>query len=296
MNPWECKGSCPTLRVAIRAPSVRGKLCVRGFRCCPDANAMTTALTNYKILTRDLTRTIDRLSADPQTQREVNYYRANIGKIKSIEEFLGNDRVFNFAMKAFGLGDMSYAKGMMRKALSDGIDDQKAFSVRMADPRFREFVTTFNFQRYGSATTSFDRTQQGTIDRYLRSELEETAGETSEAVRLALYFDRKAPELLSNYSILADKALLTVVRTALGLPASLSSTDLEKQAKIIGEKINVDDLKDAAKRQDFIARFLVLYDVSNNSGATDASITLLSGTSSVIGQETLLSIQSLRRG
>jgi hypothetical protein len=257
---------------------------------------MTTALTNYKILTRDLSRTMARLSSDPQTQREVSYYRAQIGKIKSIEEFLGNDRIFNFAMKAFGLGDMSYAKGMMRKALTDGIDDEAAFSVRMADPRFREFVTTFNFKRYGEATTSFDRTQQGTIDRYLRSELEKTAGETSEAVRLALYFDRKAPELLSNYSILADKALLTVVRTALGLPASMSSADLEKQAKIIGEKVKIDDLKDSTKRQEFIARFLILYDVNNNSAATDAGVSLLSGASGLIGQETLLSIQSLRRG
>jgi hypothetical protein len=257
---------------------------------------MTTALTNYKILTRDLSRTMARLSADPQTQREINYYRAQIGKVKSIEEFLGNDKIYNFAMKAFGLGDMSYAKGMMRKALTDGIDDEAAFSVRMADPRFREFVTTFNFKRYGSATTSFDRTQQGTVDRYLQAQLETKAGETSEAVRLALYFDRKAPELLSNYSILADKALLTVVRTALGLPASLSSTDLEKQAKIIGDKVKIDDLKDSTKRQDFIARFLTLYDASNSSAANNISVGLLSGTSSLIGEQTLLSIQSLRRG
>jgi hypothetical protein len=87
-----------------------------------------------------------------------------------------------------------------------------------------------------------------------------------------------------------------VVRTALGLPDSMSSTDLEKQAKIIGEKVNIEDLKDPTKRQDFIARFLILYEVNNNSAATDASVTLLSGTSGLIGEQTLLSIQSLRRG
>lgn len=257
---------------------------------------MTSALTNYRILTRDLSRTMTRLSADPQTQREVNYYRAQIGKIKSVEEFLANDRVFTFAMKAFGLGDMGYAKGMMRKALADGVDDPSAFSVRMADPRFREFVSVFNFKRYGTATTSFDRTQQGTIDRYLRSQLEEKAGESSEAVRLALYFDRKAPELLSNYSILSDRALLTVVRTTLGLPTSMSSADLERQAKVIGEKVKIDDLKDPVKRQEFIARFLILHDAGNASSVENAGVSLLGGASGLIGQQTLLSIQSLRRG
>jgi hypothetical protein len=49
-------------------------------------------------------------------------------------------------------------------------------------------------------------------------------------VRLALYFERTAPELDSVYGILADTALYEVVRTALGIPAEIAASDIDKQA------------------------------------------------------------------
>ena len=35
------------------------------------------------------------------------YYLAKIGEVKSVDDFLKNDRLFRFAMKAAGLGDMA---------------------------------------------------------------------------------------------------------------------------------------------------------------------------------------------
>jgi hypothetical protein len=76
----------------------------------------------------------------------------------------------------------------------------------------------------------------------------------------------------------------------------MSSADLERQAKVIGEKVKIDDLKDPVKRQEFIARFLILHDAGNASSVDNAGVSLLGGASGLIGQQTLLSIQSLRRG
>jgi poly-D-alanine transfer protein DltD len=256
---------------------------------------MSSILTSYKIMTRDLPRTINRLSSEPQIAREVKNYREQIGKVKSIDDFLQNRDVYNFAMTAFGLKDMIYAKGLIKKVLTDGTDNPAAFSVRMADPRFRELAEAFNFKRYGTSTTAFDRTQQGTVERFLRSNLEERAGQENEALRLALHFERKAPELLSNFSILADRAMLTVVRTALGLPDSFSSQDLEKQAKQIGERVNVADFKDSKKRGAFIERFLTLHSVKNSNPLSDAGVSILSGRVGQLDQNTLLTLQTLRR-
>ena len=127
-------------------------------------------------------------------------------------------------MKAFGLEDMTYAKAFMRKVLDEGIDKRDSFANSLTDQRYREFVETFNFARYETTTTIFDRTRQGTVDRYVRQTLEEDAGAQNEGVRLALYFERKASRAsVSAYSILADPALLKVVQTALGIPASASA-------------------------------------------------------------------------
>ncbi len=256
---------------------------------------MTSAVTSYQILTKDMTRTMTRISKDPQTQREIDYYKANIGKVKSIDDFMNNTRLLNFALEAHGMGDLAYAKGMIRKVLKD-VDDPKAFSLKMTDPRFKEFATTFNFKRYGTATTAFDRTQQGTIDKFLRNTLEEKAGEDNEAVRLALYFDRKAPDLATEYSILADTAIYTVVRTALGLPDSIAGSDVDKQAKLLSSKINLADFDDPKKRSDFIKRFLNMYDAKNSTAvSSNPALALYSGSPSGVDMNTLLSLQSLRR-
>ena len=65
----------------------------------------------------NLSRTQAATAADPTVKRETAYYLANIGKVKTVGDFVNNYRLFSYAMKAFGLGDMTYAKGLMTKVL-----------------------------------------------------------------------------------------------------------------------------------------------------------------------------------
>ena len=256
---------------------------------------MLGLVANYRLLTRDTTNSLQRIADLPEVSREVEYYRANISQVKSIEDLLANQRLFSFAMTAFGLGDMVYAKGMMRKALTDGLESPDSFSLRLSDTRFRDFVETFNFKSLGSATTAFDRTQQGTIDRYLRQLFEEKAGETNEGLRLALYFERKATDLASVYSILADKAIYQVVRTTLSLPDAISASDIDKQAQLLDEKINIEDFNDSKKLSAFIVRFLSLYEIDSSSAVSSSPALAVLSAPSGIQMNTLLSLQTIKR-
>ncbi len=67
--------------------------------------------------------------------------------------------------------------------------------------------------------------------------MESDVGTDNEGVRLALYFQRKAPSINSAFDILADKAIFEVVRTALNLPASMSQADIERQADILISRV-----------------------------------------------------------
>ena len=238
---------------------------------------------------------MSRLAAEPDIKREVEYYRNNISNIKSIEDFLGNHRIYSFVMAAFGMKDLIYAKAMIRKVLAEGIDGSSSFALNLSDQRFREFAQVFNFKRFGKSTTTFERTQQGTIERFLRNTLEERAGQSSEAVRLALYFDRKAASLSTEYGILADKAIYAVVRAALGLPDSVTSANIDKQAKILADRVNVAEFADPRKRTAFVTRFLAMADATSGSNAASPSLALQAGASPRIDMNTLLSIQSLKR-
>jgi hypothetical protein len=252
---------------------------------------------SYQLIAADMARTLKRTAAAPVVARDSAYYLANIEKVKSIDDFLGNDRLFSYAMRAFGLGDMGYAKAFMRKALEGDIDDEDSFANKLSDKRYRDFVETFNFHRLNEATTTFGRARQGTVDRYVRQTLEENAGAQNEGVRLALYFERKAPKLANVYEILGDPALLKVVQTALGIPAAVGMAQIDVQAKMIEARLDVADLKDPAELDKFLKRFTSLWEVSNPSqAAVSPAILIGQPREAGIGINLLAALQGLKLG
>jgi len=256
-----------------------------------------TTLASYATIAGNLQRSLSTTAAKPQVARDTEYYLAHIVDVKSIDDFLGDDRLFAYAMKAFGLGDMTYAKAFMRKVLSEGIDKRDSFANGLVDPRYREFVAAFNFARFETTTTIFDTTRQGTVDRYVRQTLEEDAGQQNEGVRLALYFARKASGLTSAYGILADAALLKVAHTALGIPASASAMDIDKHAQMISAKLDVDDLKDPEKLASFLNRFASLWELENPTSAPASPSLLFTQPLELgIGADLLASLQNLKLG
>jgi hypothetical protein len=262
-----------------------------------EIGVLTTAVS-YRILAGDLPRSLERAAEAPPVKRESAYYLANIGNVKSIEDFIGDDRLFAYAMKAFGLEDMTYAKAFMRKALEGGIDNRESFANSLADSRYKEFVEAFNFARHGENTTVFTRAQQGTVDRYVRQTLEEDAGATSEGVRLALYFERKAATIETPLELLADPALLKVVQTALRIPAESAMQDIDRQVALISARLDVADLKDPEKLQEFLTRFTSLWDLDNPpSGATSPALALfVNPTETSVSTSLLMSLQKLKLG
>lgn len=258
---------------------------------------MTTTYTSYNLIARDLPKSIERVASQPQIARESEYYLSRISEIKSIDEFMADSRVFNYAMKAHGLEDMNYAKAFMRKVLTEGVDKDDAFANKLADSKYKDFAETYNFAAHGETATIFTKAQQGTVDKYHRLSLEEEAGEDNTGVRLALYFERTAPTLDSVYGILADTALYDVVRTALGIPFELAGTDIDKQADLISSRLDIEDFKDPEKLNTFMQRFAALWELDNPSyGSYDSSLLLGSSTGFGITPELMLSINNLKLG
>jgi hypothetical protein len=205
--------------------------------------------------------------------------------------------VFGYAMKAFGLDDMAFAKAFMRKLLTEGIDRRDSFANGLADKRYREFAEAFNLARYGETTTVFERTRQGTVDRYLRQTLEEDAGRQNEGSRLALYFERKAQDIASPYHVLADRALLQVVQTALRLPPQTSALDIDAQAEIIERRLDLEELKDPDKLRSFLNRFATLWEIDHPSAPPAVpGLLFAQPLETGIGNSLLASLQNLKLG
>jgi hypothetical protein len=255
-----------------------------------------TATANYRIVSENLPRSLERVADKPDVSRQTEYYLKNIGNAKSIDDFMSDERLYRYAMKAFGLEDMTYAKAFIRKVLEEGTDKTDSFANSLADRRYREFAEAFNFQRHGAATTAFGRTQQGTVDKFYRQTLEEDAGAQDEGVRLALYFARKAPTVESIFGLLADPALLKVTQTMLGISEATGALDIDKQSAMFEKRLDVKDLKDPEKLQKLITRFTSMWEMQKGPPVSGASI--LIGGPIVLGVsgDLLASIQNFRLG
>lgn len=257
---------------------------------------MLDTYTSYQLIAKDIPKAINQVQSQPVVKRDTDYYLANIGNVKTIDDFVNNTRLFNYAMKAYGLGDMAYAKAFMVKALKEGVTDQNSFANKLSDKRYADFVKAFNFAAYGPTATLFPSAQQGAVDKYMRQTLEENAGQTNEGVRLALYFQRKAPNITSWYDVLADTALSSVIRTALGLPDTFAAADIDKQVQAFEQKLNIADFKDPAKLSTFLNRFTTLWEINNPTSTAQTSVSVLFAQPTTIGISTdlMMAMQKLK--
>jgi len=257
---------------------------------------MLSATTYYDAITRDYSQSLANTAAMPANKQATAYYLANIGKVKSIDDLLNNQKLYTYVMKAYGLSDMLYAKGLIRRVLEGGVSSSNSLANTLSDPRYKALATAFDFAANGSSTTSTAAATTDTVSKYTESALETSAGAQNTGTGMALYFQRMAPTITSAYSILADKTLLSVVQTAFGLPTSMSTLDINVQAQMIDGALKTSDLEDPAKLQKIIERFTANYDVQNaNAAPANPANALLVGTPG-IGSNLLLSLAGLKLG
>ncbi len=228
---------------------------------------------------------------------ETSYYLSKVGDIQSIDDLMADKRLLNFALTAYGLDPSLEPPTRIRQMLEGGIADPKSPANQLTDKAYVAFVTAFNFAEYGEATTTRTPAQLPSIDKFLRQTLEQNAGKENEGVRLALYFERKASTLTNFYEILADPALAKVVRTALSLPDSFASADIDRQVKLFEEKLDIDDFTDPARLEKFLTRFTSLWEINNPTAPAQAQISVLFSQPVEFGISTdaLFAIQSMRR-
>jgi len=264
---------------------------------------MLSTIADYQRISKDMVRSLSITAKKPDVSRETTYYLANIGKVTTVDDFLKDYRLFSYAMKAYGLSDMTYAKAFMRKVLTEGTSSSTSFANKLSDPRYKDFANAFNFASLGSKATQTSAAQNGTATLYVQQTMEQDAGDQNEGVRLALYFTRKASSITNSYQILADKALTQVVQTALGLSPTISSADIDKQASMLSKMITFSDFQDPAKVSRFAQRFAAMWDasqasndISNGTSNNPALILIGQAASTGMDSDMLTKLQNLRFG
>jgi len=249
--------------------------------------AVTTTLSAYLTVANNLSQWQTITAKTPAVQTATQYFENNIGGVTSAQQLVDNPRLFGYAMTAFGLGDMTYAKGLMEKVLQQGVTSSAALANTLDNTNIFAFAKAFDFADNGSATTPSANLVSQVVNKYVENSLETSQGQQDPGVQLALYFQANAPSVTSVYQILADKNLLSVVQTALGVSPLTGEEPIDTQAQMLTSKLNLSDFQNPTKLQNFIERFCAQYDANSNTrGATTSSASTTTLTTASLFQTT----------
>jgi len=198
---------------------------------------MLSTPLSYQMITRDMSATLKRTAAQPDVKRATEYYQENIGKVTSIDAFLDDHRLYSYAMKAFGLEDMTYAKAFMRKVLESDLGDTTSFANKLVDKRYQEFAKAFSFLKPSaqSADALADIEKKYT-------ENASKQGDSQALIRLGtLAYEKSLSAVKTVDDFLADDTLVAYATTAFGVDPPGTAAN----AKIFLKRILTSDPADA---------------------------------------------------
>ncbi|MEL6205616.1 MAG: DUF1217 domain-containing protein [Pseudomonadota bacterium] len=253
-----------------------------------------------------LQRTIDTQreahDASPVLQRDVDYFQERIGSVLTAEALVADRRLMTVALGAFGLDDDINSKAFIQKVLESPEGDREALANRLTDRRYREMASAFGFGEAVPQTITSGFGEE-IAAQFLERQFEIGVGEANEDMRLALEFSRAVPELIGRgleddtawFSMMGNPPMRRVFETALGLPSSFGTLELDRQLGEFKDRMSrvfgvseFADLNDPKLQEDMIRRFLVLSEINvANAQLSSGNIALTLLQQSAVPSQTL---------
>src|SRR5271165_3164240 len=115
---------------------------------------MTTTTSQYLTVSQNLARYQAMTAAEPAVKSATAYYKANIGKVTSIQNFGGNYRLLSYALNAYGLGDQINNTALITQVLEGGVSNPKSLANTLSNSNWKAFAQAFDFVDKGAASAT----------------------------------------------------------------------------------------------------------------------------------------------
>ncbi len=244
-------------------------------------------MAGWAFLQRTKEQQEEAFSQSASLQKELTYFKENIGTISNADELVGNYRLLKVALGAFGLENDLPNKALIKKVLEEGSLNPNSFANRMVNKSYLTMTKAFGFDLAPPSFKLSDFADK-IAEQYTTRQFEIAVGNTNEDFRFSLTLERELSEMAtaSNtddgrwYTVFGSEPLRHVMQTALGLPSSIASLDIDKQVKIFREKTQaafgngeIAQFSDPSNREKLNQLFLARSQISGTSSfSTPASV------------------------
>lgn len=207
--------------------------------------ATASPLTALQTAERDAAKQIAATAKQPAVARDIAAFRTAVAAAKSPADLLGNPTVLRVLLTANGLADQADMTALAQKTLLSNANDSNALVNRLADPRWKPVVQTYDFANKGLAVIANPQTLDTIANAYAEITWRQSLDATTPGLSNALSFRAQAASVGSVDQILGDPVLRDVVTVALGIPQQIAFQDLPAQEQAISSRLDIARLKDA---------------------------------------------------
>lgn len=249
-----------------------------------------TGYSGWGFLKRTMARQEAVQQALPVQQRDEAYFRDKIGKADTAEKLVNDKRLLRIALTAFGLeGDVN-SKAFIQKILEGGTLKEGSLANKLADKQYAKFAAAFGYGDFSVPRTKISTFPDEILSQYRARSFETAVGEQNNTYRLAMNAEREIPALAARttsetakwYTVLGNAPLREVMQTALGLPKSFSSIDIDQQVGVLKKRAeaafgssDLAQFKDPAKMEALTRRYLLQAEVQGQTAANSPAATAL---------------------
>ena len=246
--------------------------------------------SGWGFLKRTMVRQQAVQQALPAQQRDEAYFRDKIGKADTAEKLASDKRLLRIALTAFGLeGDVNN-KAFIQKILEGGTLKEGSLANKLADKQYQKLSSAFGYGDYSVPRTKISTFPDEILAQFRTRSFETAVGAQNNTYRLAMNAERELSALASKtnsenakwFTVLGNAPLREVMQTALGLPKSFSSIDIDQQVSVLKAKTeaafgssNVSQFKEPAKMEALVRRFLLQSELQGQATANSPAATAL---------------------
>ena len=245
-----------------------------------------SGFSGWSFLKRTMARQQVAQQAAPAQQRDEAYFRGKIGKVTTAEQLVSDKRLLRIALTAFGLeGDLN-STAFIRKVLEGGTLKEGSLANKLADKQYQKFSSAFGFGDYSVPRTKISTFPDEILSAFRARSFETAVGDQNNTYRLALNAEREVAAVAAGsssdnakwYTILGNQPLREVFQTALGLPKSFASIDIDQQLSVLKTRTQaafgaetVTQFKDPARMEALVRRYITRAEMQDQGAASSSS-------------------------
>lgn len=202
--------------------------------------------------------------AGSATAAQVAFFQTIAPALKTPGELLSNPSAVGFVTTAFGMPEAAGQTQLLTNLLTQDPADPGSVAQRSGDKRY---------QALAAALSTFKPLPSSTADGmaaiaagYRQNAFEEALGKDNQALQEASYFTRNAQGAVKLSQLMADPALLDVVRVAVGLPKEFGNLDYDHQVAILTARVDMKQFATAEGVAGFVQKYLAMDQLNGAPG------------------------------